>query len=140
MAHPTLYIESFSGDASAKFAKSRFDIKPLEGMSYNETIDMNLSIEHLISNTEYLNVFYDDEKNMYFRLVWLPANDSIENPTISDKPISLMIMNNELEIIQELKLEGELGWYYSFLTTKGLYIRQFNERSTHITYEVCSVK
>jgi hypothetical protein len=95
---------------------------------------------HNIENSNFFNVMYDKFRKVYYRFSL--RNIQYENGkyfnSILEKPIVLMIFNEDFEVIKEMEMPP---YVYSantwFVTKEGLFISPNNLKSDHIDPNVC---
>ncbi len=100
-------------------------------------------LEYALQATYYDGIIYDKYRSVYYRVVRQPLElQANETPNFYDfhrKPISVIILNEELQKIGETQLENDI--YQSsmyFLTKDGLFISKGNPNNPNLKEEEAS--
>lgn len=114
----------------------------LDNFKQNETIKRS-QIMHAKAGF-YLNILYDEERDMYYRIVKLPMNvRSKYNPDFdyTDYKISIMLLDNELNILDEIPLAEHIyNWRMAFVNKKGLWISTNNINNPNFSEDYLSFR
>ena len=129
---PNIYVYDPVKDsivAEYKKAKSKYvnKIVPYKECDFS---DITTYFKYLKSVPRYRSITYDKFKNIYYRIISLPANeepDGQRNQNIV-MPFSIMVLDEDFNIITERKLPAKS---YDprdyFITARGLWISANNE-------------
>lgn len=105
-----------------KLSKGKNLIDPIK---YKDDDDLKKWNKHFIENTQFFNIIYDKYRNIYYRFSLSGTSYSVNgyfNSSI-DKPLILMVFNENFEVIKEIELP--LHQYAPgtwFITKEGLFI------------------
>ncbi|MBL7743250.1 MAG: DUF4221 family protein [Chitinophagaceae bacterium] len=134
-SHDSLWVYDRDSDELKKyFARSRFqesDFIPFDS-SFNG--DLERLKEHLTINPLYEKILFDKFRNIYYRfyLKELPLkNEQGIYSNLLDRDLVIMVLDKDFNILDEKNVGHSILWYYSFVTEKGLYIRNKNA-SEHV--------
>lgn len=116
-----LYTYSISGEPKMKiYAGSNYinNIEPLDDRSARKNANLN----YLLDQPYYGDLFYDKYRKVYYRFCKLPIKR--EERIWENKPVSIVILDQDLNKIGETLLEPLTGYYPRdiFITKEGLYV------------------
>lgn len=129
---PTIYIYDPAKDSVVAQHNSEprnyvEEVTPYHACDFN---NLPGYFKYLKSVARYRAITYDKFKNVYYRLVSLPAQEPIDEQRDHDivMPLSVMVLDDEFNVITERKLPG---YTYDpkdfFITQEGLWISTANE-------------
>lgn len=119
-------------------------IEPLPNCQVSDQV----YLRHLKGQARYLSLTFDPSKKLYYRLVALPVSGTTEGKREVEQvqPLSLMVLDQNFELISERKFPAEK---YDprdfFVTTEGLWISRNNKNSkdfdyTKLLYDLIQIK
>jgi hypothetical protein len=128
--HNLYVLDIKTGDENIAPAKSQF----IDEFGNAEWSTREEYLNFVSRNSSYESIIYDSFRKVYYRLARLP----IEDPTTIDADLSsypdrftILILNEQLEVIGESKMDGKMYNMYNFFTGKeGLYISLNNPNNS----------
>lgn len=123
-AFAELYAYHADGSREQKVARSRYHQPPQE-FPFDKYTDYRYLREYKLRNSEYGHIFYDPYRHVYLRVyehgaVGRPGAKSIDD--FSQKPWSLMILNDDLEVVNEIKFPSAYNPKSILITRRGVLI------------------
>jgi len=131
----TLFIYNYQGDLLKKVNAPSIYLRPFPPQPYTDSIDRNLalSVRYVAQIQLYGALIRDPFAKRYYRIAIHEQNiaEQNRNPQCSEKPWSIMILNENLEFVGEQEMETAKYSYSDIVVVKeGLLIRNEYFRDT----------
>lgn len=136
---PDEYLYSYNPKDHAKqkfYAGSKFidKIEPMK-TAWGNTVEYRR--KYVLESPAYLNVIYDNYREVYYRFAIHEIEEKDEvlgfQNKYFDKPFSIIILNKDLKVIGEKLFPGKVYQINNFfLTEKGLFVSNGNDRNSNI--------
>lgn len=104
-------------------------------------IDEDKAWQWYMTNSSYQNILYDKYRKLYYRIARLPKRDYKLSEIGNDKPIKIIILNNNLKYQGEVKLDEKTSYVLNncFVTEEGLNIQVRTDDEDMLTFYVYSI-
>ena len=115
-----------NGNIEVKGGKSKYDTS-IKSLSLDYKNDSNKKISHLTLSPLYFEMYWDPYKKLYYRFFLKEQleRDSKGSYSIwADKPLVLMIFDENFRIVDELDLGTDYNHSSALVTSKGFYIKK----------------
>jgi hypothetical protein len=106
-------------------ARSYYQGNPTQGVDTASMSDISALVDHLTYEPYYLNLLYDPYRQLYYRFYRGALQEGVDcnNCTFSGKPLSIMILDASLQVVDELYMqESVYEERASFVGPTGLYL------------------
>jgi|GEM_PF-2777601 len=111
--------------------KSKY-LNKFEESDKSQSSNLNYNIQFQIKNPRYGGIYYDRYNNLYYRIANHKQNLKDENNLpndVGDNPWSIIIMNDNFKLLNELFIPKQKYYSYIFITKKGILL--LKNRKTH---------
>lgn len=90
-----------------------------------------------MDNPSYEGVLYDRYRDVYYRFVRMPAGEELRNCAGNRKPVSIVILNADMEVVGETRLDSSVYYMPSncFVSRDGLNIQVVTKNEDELYYE-----
>ncbi|SHL48547.1 DUF4221 family protein [Hymenobacter psychrotolerans] len=123
-AFPELYVYPPDGSRRKVIARSRYHQPPQE-FPFEKYIDYRYLREYKLRNSEYGNILHDSYRQVYLRVYehgTVGRGGALPIDDFSKKPWSLMILNEDLQVLKEIKFPHTYNPNSILVTRRGLLI------------------
>jgi hypothetical protein len=125
-----IHVYSFDTGETRNYYAGSASIKNIKSLNfpkgYPTYIPRDILNEHFYRNPSYSGIFHDQYRNVYYRIAWLPNDNSreLENVTVP-KQLVVIILNEKFEYIGESKMLKGIDYMVSncFVTKEGFHIQ-----------------
>ncbi len=141
----TLYIFNRKTEQMQKMpARSKYQKSNFIPFDTTSSGDMERMREYLTVIPMYPRILYDKYRNRYYRFFQKEQSlkdDKGEYAELFDKDLIVMVLDSNFKIIHEENLGKTYFGYYSFVSSKGLYILKYDktEQNSDKEYSIFSV-
>lgn len=99
-------------------------------------IDENEAWEWYMKTPSYEGIFYDQYRNMYYRIARLPSPKSFEEDEKNNKPIVIIVLDNNLQYLGETSLPTDIQFRptNSFVSKEGFNIQVLTNNEDKLTF------
>ncbi len=137
---PNIYIfNRRSNTTFTKGGKSQFDTG-IKGLSLIHKNDSNKKMNHLTLSPIYLDMYWDPYQKLYYRIFLKEQSEKDKDGaynTWMDKPVVLMVFDENFDLLNELELEPMLNYRSAFVTPNGFFIGFSNtENLSKLTFKI----
>lgn len=140
---PELYMYHSDGSVSKAEARSRYHQPPQE-FPFEKYTDYRYLREYKLRNSEYGNIFYDPYRHVYLRVYEHGTVGRLGATPIDDfskKPWSLMILDDDLDVLNEIKFSYAYNPKSILVTRRGILISPtrpglVSYRPKHISFQL----
>jgi len=120
-------LDRYKNSVQTYTAKSKYQTEeamPLDTSCKNSTEE---KMRHLTTVPYYAEILYDKYRELYYRFFRknIPLRQSNgKYNDFTDKPVVLMVLNKQFEVIGEYELKDFRNSYVSFVSKAGLYVKE----------------
>lgn len=127
--------------------KSAYKTGAHAGINKELVSNTSALITHVVNEPIYTNLLYDKYRNIYYRFFRsaIPENANCNPCNISDKPLSIMVLSENFNIIDELHfISAPYEERLAFVTNAGLYLpvntqNMSNDLRRYFNFDVLSI-
>jgi hypothetical protein len=130
-----LILDRKTGSVSKFFSKSKFQKKSIKPLDVKYWGDIDKRVEHLSLNPLYMKIMYDKYRNIFYRLFLkeqLLKNKESGYNKFGNKELIVMVLDSNFKTIDEVNLGSGYMWFYSFISSRGLYLLRSEKVSNKI--------
>ena len=119
-----------------------YEIEPIEDKVVNfKSISPEMIRNHYIRNLTYDGIYYDKYREVYYRIAKLPDSDIDIHKRPIRKPIEVVVLNKDFQIIGKAALPSYKYWIsHAFVGEKGLHIQIQSENEDELVFKTFVVK
>ena len=142
-----VYITSFGkNEYNTVYAGSNF-AETIRSINNNRSrIPTEEIVSHILKHDLYTSIIYDPYRLVYYRFMLQGHRDATINTTIKQKPVSVIIMDEQFNYMGEAVLGtgDKWNWENSFVTSEGLMIEYFDpdldSLEEYLTFKILTIE
>ena len=138
-SHNLCVYDEATGKMSYPFAGSRY-IDKIQSMPYSSNYYDFLNIwdiyNYYLTNPSYSSIHYDRYRDLYYRIAELPLSSKTYYKTKQQKPKTLIILNNQFSIQDEIKLPDGTAADGMLIAQEGIYFKKQDGNENKLSFEL----